>query len=140
MADRAAGRARRSCWMPLQPIIGGRISTKTGVCPHVIYVRVCVCLSNSYSPRLFQGHHSHGHNDQWHSELQLRAGIFVPSQPIRAEMLKNREGQPEPYERHSKAGTGKHTRTCTITKAYSKSKKSFEFSHDIHPYSRTNNM
>lgn len=66
----------------------------------------CVCLSNSHLPRLFQGHHSDRYNDQWQSELQLRAGIPVLSQPIRAEMLRNQEGQAEPYE---------STHICTYT-------------------------
>lgn len=58
----------------------------------------CVCLSNPHLPTQFQDHHSDGYNDQWQSELQLRAGISVPSHPIRAEMSRNLEGQTKPHE------------------------------------------
>lgn len=72
------------------------------VCARVhlyVLMSACVwCLSNPHLPRLFQGYHSDRCNHQWQPWLQLRAGISIPSQPIRDEMLGNQEGQAKPYE------------------------------------------
>lgn len=57
---------------------------------------VCVCLSSLRLRRQFEGRHIDEYNDQWQSELQLRAGTSVPSQPITGEMLRDRKGQAEP--------------------------------------------
>ena len=100
MAAGATGTAQQSRRMLFQPIIQDRTPTKKLVSVYM-YASPCVCFSNLHLPRQFQGHHSDGYNDQWQSELQLRPGISVPSQPIRVEMLRNREGQAEPYERYT---------------------------------------
>lgn len=75
------------------------------LCAHV-----CVCPNLIY-PGQFLEPHSDRYNDQWQSELQLRAGISVPSQPIRAEVLRNREGQTESCE-----STNKHMRSAQSCK------------------------
>ena len=86
-----------------------------------VCLSVCaaMCLSNPHLPRQFQDHHSDRFNDQWQSGLQLRAGISVLSQPIRAEMLGNWKGQAEPYESacaHTYTHTHTHTHTHRPTK------------------------
>ena len=90
---------------------GRKAQPKNCVC---VCLSVCaaMCLSNPHLPRQFQDHHSDRFNDQWQSGLQLRAGISVLSQPIRAEMLGNWKGQAEPYE-SACAHTHTHTHTHT---------------------------
>lgn len=103
------GQQGRSRWMLFEPIIQDSIPTKmmcvclcVCVCARAhlcVLMSACVwCLSNPHLPRLFQGYHSDRCNHQWQPWLQLRAGISIPSQPIRDEMLGNREGQAKPYE------------------------------------------
>lgn len=103
------GQRAESRWMLFQPIIRGGNPNQKTVC---VCLSVCagMCLSNPHLPRQFQDHHSDRFNDQWQSGLQLRAGISVLSQPIRAEMLRNWKGQAEPYE---SARTHKHTHRPT---------------------------